>query len=95
MQLVFVPHGRRAAFQIADVAALIGDDQGALELAGVARVDAEVGGQLHRAAHALGDVDERAVAEDRGVQGRIEVVALRYDAAKVALNEFRMTVHGL
>ena len=66
MQLVLVPHGRGAAFQVAHVAPLVGDDQRALELAGVRGVDAEVGRELHRAAHALRDVAERAVAEDGG-----------------------------
>src|SRR5690606_35413353 len=55
VELVLVPHGRGAAFEVADVAALVGDDQGALELPGLGFVDAEVGGQLHGAAHALGD----------------------------------------
>jgi hypothetical protein len=35
VQLVLVALRRRAAFQIGDVAALVGDDQRALELAGV------------------------------------------------------------
>src|SRR5690606_16823321 len=42
VQLVFVTLRRGAAFQVADVAAFLGNDQGALELAGVALVDAEV-----------------------------------------------------
>jgi hypothetical protein len=37
VQLVLVAHRRGAAFEIGDVAALVGDDQGALELAGVLR----------------------------------------------------------
>ena len=53
VQLVLVAHRRRAAFEVAHVRALVGDDQRPLELAGVLRVDAEVGRQLHRAAHAL------------------------------------------
>src|SRR5690606_7833967 len=44
VQLVLVAHGRGAAFQVADVGALLADDEGALELAGVAGVDAEIGG---------------------------------------------------
>ena len=56
MQLVFIPHRRRATFQVAHVSAFVGHDQRALELAGVRRVDAEVGGKLHRTAHAFGDV---------------------------------------
>jgi len=54
VQLVLVPHGGGAAFEIADIAAFIGDDQGPFELAGVFRVYPEVGGQFHGAADALG-----------------------------------------
>src|SRR6185312_4879104 len=63
MQLVLVTLRRRAAFQVADVAPFLGDDQRALELAGAACVDAEVGRQLHRATHSLGEVDEAAIGE--------------------------------
>ena len=41
MELVLVAHRCRAAFEIGYVGAAIGDDQGALELAGVALIDAE------------------------------------------------------
>ena len=77
VQLVLVAHRGGAALEVAHVGALLGDDQRALELAGVRGVDAEVGGQLHRAAHALGDVAERAVGEDRRVERGEEVVACR------------------
>ena len=83
VQLVLVAHRGRAAFEVADVRPFLGDDQRPLELAGVRRVDAEIGGQLHRAAHALGDVAERAVAEDRRVQGGEEVVVVRHHRAEV------------
>ena len=56
VQLVLVAHRRRAPFQVADVRALVGDDQRPLELPRVLRVDAEVGRELHRAANALRDV---------------------------------------
>src|SRR6516165_2186158 len=59
---------RRAAFEIAHIGALVGDDEGALELAAVALVDAEIGRQLHRAAHARRHIDERAVGKHRRVQ---------------------------
>src|SRR5215213_8384695 len=35
MKLVFVAHGGRAAFEITHIGALVGDDQSALELAGL------------------------------------------------------------
>ena len=81
VQLVFIAHRRRAALQIAHMTAFIGDDQRALELAGLGLIDAEVSGQLHGTAHALGNVHEGAVAEDGAVQGRVEVVAARHHAA--------------
>ena len=95
MQLVFVPHGRRATLQIAYIAAFVGDDQGALELAGVGRVDAEVGGQLHGAAHALGHIHEGAVGEDRRIQCGKEVVAVGHHGAQVLLHQFRIIADGL
>ncbi len=95
VQLVLVAHRRGAALEVADVGAFVGDDQRALELAGVGRVDAEVGRQLHRAAHALGDVDERAVGEDRRVQGGEEVVGVRDDRAQVLADQFGVLPHRL
>ena len=74
VQLVLVAHRRRAALEIGNVCALVGDDERALELAGLLLVDAEVGRQLHRAAHALRHVDERAVREHRRVERGVEVV---------------------
>ena len=95
VELVLVAHRGGAALQVAHVAALVGDDQGALELAGVWRVDPEVGGQLHRAAHALGDVDEGAVGEDRGVQGGEEVVGVGDHGAEVLADQLGVLLHRL
>jgi len=87
VELVFIAHRRGAAFEVADVRALVGDDQGALELAGVLGIDAEIGAELHRAANALGHVDEGAVGEDRAIQRREVVVAHRHDAAQPLLHQ--------
>ena len=87
VELVLVALRRRAALEVADVGALVGDDQRALELAGLRGVDAEVGGELHRAAHALRHVDEGAVAEDRGVERREEVVRVGHHRAQVLLHQ--------
>src|SRR5262249_454678 len=75
VELVLVPLGCRAALEIADRSALVGNDERALELPGLRRVDPEVGGQVHGAGDTLGHVDERPVAEYRGVERREEVVA--------------------
>ncbi len=82
VQLVLVAHRRRAAFEVAHVAAFVRDDQRALELAGLGGVDPEVGRELHRAAHAFRHVDERAVGEHGRVQRREEVVAIGHDACR-------------
>ena len=81
VQLVLIAHRRRAAFEVAHVRAFLGDDQRAFELTGLGGVDAEVGRQLHRAAHALRHVHERAVGEHGGVQRREEIVRVGHDAS--------------
>ena len=43
--------------------------------------------------HALGDVDERAVGEDRRVEGGVEVVGDRHDGADVLLHDLRTLLH--
>ena len=93
VQLIFVTHGCRAALEVADVAALVGDDEGAFELTRVGGVDAEVGGQFHRAADALGDVDEGAIGEDRRVQGGVVVVVGRDHGTDVLPDELRVLPH--
>jgi hypothetical protein len=77
------------------VSAFLGDDQCPLELPGVGRIDAEIGGQLHGAADALRHEHEGAVREDGRVQGGIEIVPDRHDRTEVALHELRVILHGL
>ena len=88
VQLVFVALRRGAPFEVAHVGALVGHDQRAFELPRAGGVDAEIGRQLHRAAHPLGDVAERAVGEDRGIQRRVEVVGVGHDAPEVLFHQF-------
>ena len=95
MQLVLVAHRRGAAFEIAHVRALVGDDQRALELAGILLVDAEIGRQFHRAAHARRHVDERAVGEHRRIQRRKEVIGHRHDRADIFLHQIGMLAQRL
>ena len=47
------------------------------------RVDAEIGRELHRAAHALRHVDKRAVGEHRRIQRGEEIVGHRHDRAEI------------
>ena len=51
VQLVLVAHGGGTPFEVAHIAVVVGHDERALELAGVGRVDAEVGRKLHGTAH--------------------------------------------
>ena len=75
VQLVGVELGRGAAFQVGHRGAFLGHDQGALELPGVLGVDAEIGGQVHRALDALGDEAERAIGEHRRIERGVKVVS--------------------
>ena len=95
VQLVLVALGRGAAFEIADIRALVGDQQGALELAAIACVDAEVRRQLHRAPHARRDVGKGAVAEHGGIERCVEIVVLRHDRAEIFAHQFGMLAHRL
>ena len=95
MQLVLVAPRCGATLQIAHIGPLVGDDERPLELPRAGSVDAEVGRQLHRAAHTLGDVAERAVGEDGGVERRIEVVGIGDHAAQILLHQLRVVAHGL
>ncbi len=95
VQLVLVPLRRGAALEVADVGALVGHDQRALELAGGRGVDPEVGGELQRAADAFRDVHEGPVAEHRGVERREEVVARGHHRAEVLPHQLGMLAHGL
>src|SRR6266705_1124277 len=90
VQLVLVPDRRGAPLEIAHLAPLVRDDQRALELARRRRVDPEVRRQLERAAHALGDVGERTVREDRGVQRREEIVVVGHDRAQILADQVRV-----
>src|SRR5881628_2450616 len=95
VELVRVSDRGRAAFEIADVGAFVRDDEGALELAGVLRVDPEVCGEFHRAPHARRHVGERTVAEDGAVQAREEVVVEGHHGAQVFPHEIRVFLDRL
>ena len=95
MQLVFIAHRRGAAFQIGNVRPSISDDQRAFELPRAFGIDAEIGGKLHRAAHALRDVDKAAIGEDSAIQSSEEIIALRHDGAQIFLHQFGVSLHSL
>ena len=95
VQLIGVETRRRTAFQVRNVRALIGDNQGALELSAVLGVDAKIGRQFHWAAHAFGNVAKRAVRENRAVQSREKVIGMRHDAPQILLHQLGMFAHGV
>ena len=70
-----------------NTAALVGDDQRALELAHVLGVDAEVGLQGDVNLDARWHVDERAARPDGGVQRGVAVVAGWHDRAEVLAHQ--------
>ena len=83
VQLVLVALRRGASLQIAHVGTFVGHDERPLELPRTGGVDAEIGRKLHRAAHALRDVAERPVGEDRRIERRIEIVGRGNHAPQV------------
>ena len=95
MELVLIAHWRGAALQVRHVSVVVGNDERALKLSSVAGVDAEIAAQLHRATHALGDIDERAVAEHATVQRSEEVVTIRYHGAQIFAHQVGMLLDGL
>ena len=95
MQLVLVAHRSRAALQIGDIAVVVGHDKRAFKLSCIAGIDAEVAAQLHRAAHALGNIYKRAVAEHSAVQCGVEIVAIGHDGAKILAHQVAVLFHSL
>ena len=86
---------RGAAFHIHDLAAFIGDDEGALELAEVFGVDAEVGLKRVFHLHAWRDVDERAAGEDGAVERGELVVTGRNDFSEPLLENLGVLLQAL
>ena len=85
---------RRAALDVVDLRALLGDDQRALELAHVLGVDPEVGLQRHRDLDPGRHVDERAARPDGGVERRQLVVVRRDDRRPVLAHEVLVLAQG-
>ncbi len=94
MELVLIAHGGGAAFEVAHVAAFVGDDERPLELPRAGGVDAEVGRKFHRATNTLGNVHERAVGKNRRVQARVIIILRRHHRAEVLLHQVGMLFDG-
>src|SRR6185437_3599875 len=95
MQLVLVALGSSATLQIARVAAFLDHNQRALKLAGIRRVDTEVGGKLHGTANTLRDKSKGAVAEHSRIQGRVEVVRIRNHGTEILLHQIGVLLNRL
>ena len=95
MKLVLIPHRRRAALQVAHLAPFVGDDQRPLKLPRRHGVDPKVSRQFHRAVHPLGDVHERSVGEDSGVQRRVEVVRIGDHRPEILPHQLRVLLRRL
>src|ERR1700682_6232583 len=86
---------RGAAFHVSQLRAFIADDEGALELAKIFRVDAEVGLERVLYLHTRRHVDERSAAEDGGVQRAKFVVTDRDDFAEPLSENIRVILQTL
>ena len=95
VQLVFVTHRRRTSFQIGNIRIIIGYNQRSFKLPGIAGIDTEVSGQLHRAAYPFRYIDERTVGEYRGIQRRKEVITIPHDRAQILLHQIGMLAYSL
>ena len=94
VELILIAHGSRATFEVAHGRALVRDDQRALELAGVLGIDPKVGGKLHGAAHALGNVREGPVTKHGGVERGKEVVGIGDHGPEILAHQLGMLAHG-
>ena len=90
VQLVFVALRCRAPLEVTDVRRLIGDDEGALELACACLIDPEVRTQLHRTTHPFRNVAERTIGENRRIQRREVIVPHRHHGAQILAHQLRM-----
>ena len=82
-----------AAFHIMHVRSLVGNDQRALELTHIRRIDTEVCLQRNIDMHTLRHVDERSARPCGGVQCREFVVVARNALAEILLDDFRILLH--
>ena len=95
MELVFITHWCGTTLQVRYVSIIIGDNQCTLKLTRVAGVDAEVTTQLHRATHALRNINEGTIAEHAAVQSCIEVITIRNNRSQIFLHQVRMLLDSL
>ena len=81
VKLIFIAHRCGTSFKVGNVSSIVANDESALELTGIARIDAEVGGKFHGTTHAFRNVDERTIGEDCAVESCEIIVAISYDSS--------------
>ena len=95
VQLVFIAHGGGAAFEIADIRIVVGNNQRTLKLPRIAGIDAEIRAELHRATNTLGDIDKRAVREHGAIERCKVIVAIGYNGTEILTHHVGMLLDGL
>ena len=90
---MLIAHGRGTTLQVTDVAIVLRNNQSAFKLTGVGGINAKVGGQLHGAAHPLGDIAKGTVTEHGGIKGRVKIIGIRNHRTQVFLYQFGMLLH--
>src|SRR5687768_2062113 len=94
VQLISIKSRCRAPFEIRHGRSFLGNDQSALELSGLLRIDAEVGRQIHRALDTFRDKAEGAVRKHGRVKRRIIVVTHGHYRAEILLHQFGVSMHS-
>ena len=76
------------------ITALISDDQGALELAHVLRINPEVSLQRNLNMHTRRHINKRPARPNRRIQGGELIITRRNDRAEILLEELRVLLQS-
>mmetsp|Transcript_11554 Transcript_11554/g.32417 ORF Transcript_11554/g.32417 Transcript_11554/m.32417 type:complete len:548 (+) Transcript_11554:2714-4357(+) len=90
VELVLVVGRGRAPLQIRYIRVVLADDERALKLPCLGRIDSKVRTELHGGLDALGHVHEGAIREDSRVEGREVVVRDGDHGSQVLFNQIRV-----
>src|SRR5574344_37396 len=95
MELVLIAHRSRTSLKIRHIRIVVGNDERALKLSCIARIDTEITAQFHRTTYTLGDIYERTVAEHRTIECGKEIVAIRHHRTEIFLDKVGIILHGI
>ena len=90
MELILITHGCGTAFQITDITIVVAYDESTLKLTCSTSIDTEIGTQLHRATHSLGNIHKGSVTEDCRVECRKEIILVRNHRTQILAHQFGM-----